>query len=146
MTRTKGMLKKLLASVAVAITATPVVAAPPSIPTSMDAYPKGPQAPANAPNIMVIMTDDVGFGASSTFGGLIATPVFDQLAAQGLRFNRFHTTALCAPSRAALLTGRNHHAVNTGVITEIATGRPAIRRCCRMMPSPLARYSRTMAM
>ncbi|HET6538405.1 MAG TPA: sulfatase-like hydrolase/transferase [Sphingopyxis sp.] len=74
--------------------------------------------------MLIIMTDDVGFAASSTFGGPIATPTFDALADRGLRYNRFHTTALCSPTRAALLTGRNHHAVNNGVISEIATGRP----------------------
>lgn len=93
-------------------------------PSSLDAYPAQPTAPANAPNVLIIMTDDVGFAASSTFGGPIATPTFDALADRGLRYNRFHTTALCSPTRAALLTGRNHHAVNNGVISEIATGRP----------------------
>ena len=91
--------------------------------TSLAAYPAQPKAPANAPNVLIIMTDDVGFGASSTFGGPIRTTTFDALAARGLRYNRFNTTALCSPTRAALLTGRNHHAVNQGVISEIATGR-----------------------
>ena len=80
--------------------------------------------PAGAPNILLILTDDVGFGASSTFGGPIPTPTFDRLASSGLRFTRFHTTALCSPTRAALLTGRNHHSVGSGVITEIGTGYP----------------------
>lgn len=93
-------------------------------PSSLSAYPAQPTAPANAPNVLIIMTDDVGFAASSSFGGPIATPTFDALADRGLRYNRFHTTALCSPTRAALLTGRNHHAVNNGVISEIATGRP----------------------
>lgn len=70
------------------------------------------------------MTDDVGFGAASTFGGPIPTPTFDKLANAGLRFNNFHTTALCSPTRAALLTGRNHHTCATGVITEMGTGFP----------------------
>jgi arylsulfatase len=70
------------------------------------------------------MTDDVGFGASSPFGGPIATPTYEALAQRGLRFNTFHTTALCSPTRAALITGRNHHAVHTGVITEMGTGYP----------------------
>ncbi|MFI4955346.1 MAG: sulfatase-like hydrolase/transferase, partial [Gammaproteobacteria bacterium] len=82
------------------------------------------QAPAGAPNVLLIMTDDVGFGASSTFGGPIPTPTFDTLAAHGLRYNRFHTTALCSPTRAALLTGRNHHSVGVGIIPELATGYP----------------------
>jgi arylsulfatase len=85
-------------------------------------FPVEVSAPKGAPNVLVIMTDDVGYGASSTFGGPIATPTFDKLAANGLRYNEFHTTALCSPTRAALITGRNHHNVATGVITEMATG------------------------
>ncbi|MFM8272299.1 MAG: arylsulfatase [Gemmata sp.] len=79
------------------------------------------RAPKEAPNVVVVLLDDVGFGATGTFGGPIATPAGDALAKEGLRYNRFHTTALCSPTRAALLTGRNHHAVNNGVITEWAT-------------------------
>src|SRR5882724_6311574 len=79
-------------------------------------------APKGAPNVLLIMTDDVGFGASSTFGGPIQTPTFDALAANGLRYNEFHTTALCSPTRAALISGRNHHNVASGNITEFATG------------------------
>ena len=78
-------------------------------------------APKGAPNIVVVLLDDVGFGAAGTFGGPMPTPTADKLAAAGLRYNRIHTTALCSPSRAALLTGRNHHAVGTGSITEYAT-------------------------
>jgi arylsulfatase len=70
------------------------------------------------------MTDDVGFGASCSFGGPIPTPTFDKLAANGLRYNRFHITALCSPSRAALITGRNHHSCATGSIMEFGTGYP----------------------
>ena len=87
-------------------------------------FPKGITAPKGAPNVLLIMTDDVGFGASSTFGGPIPTPTFDKLAKDGLRYNTFHTTALCSPTRAALITGRNHHTNATGVITEFATGFP----------------------
>jgi arylsulfatase len=87
-------------------------------------FPKGIEAPKGAPNVLLIMTDDVGFGASSTFGGPIPTPTFDKLAKTGLRYNMFHTTALCSPSRAALITGRNHHTCATGVITEFGTGYP----------------------
>lgn len=82
------------------------------------------EAPKDAPNIVLILIDDAGFGSASTFGGSIATPVFDKLADNGLRYNRFHTTALCSPTRAALLTGRNHHSVGSGVIQELATGYP----------------------
>ena len=78
--------------------------------------------PAGAPNIVVILIDDVGYGQFGTFGGQTPTPGLDRLAAEGLRYTRFHTTALCSPTRAALLTGRNHHSVSTGVITEAATG------------------------
>jgi arylsulfatase len=80
--------------------------------------------PDGAPNVLVILLDDVGFGASSTFGGPVNTATADRLAAGGLRFTRFHTTALCAPTRQALLTGRNHHSVGMGGITEIATSAP----------------------
>jgi len=85
-------------------------------------FPVEVSAPKGAPNVLVILTDDVGYGASSTFGGPIPTPTFDSLAANGLRYNEFHTTALCSPTRAALITGRNHHDVASGVITEMATG------------------------
>ena len=87
-------------------------------------FPKGVEAPPGAPNVLLIMTDDVGFGASSTFGGPIPTPNFQRLADAGLRYNMYHTTALCSPTRAALITGRNHHSVASGNITEFATGYP----------------------
>lgn len=87
-------------------------------------YPKALTAPQGAPNVLLILTDDTGFGHAATFGGAAATPTLDRLAANGLRYNRFHTTALCSPSRAALLTGRNHHSVGTGVIIEMGTGYP----------------------
>lgn len=87
-------------------------------------FPKAVEAPPNAPNVLLIMTDDVGFGASSTFGGPIPTPTFDRVASSGLRYTMFHTTSLCSPTRSALITGRNHHTVASGVITEMATGFP----------------------
>ena len=80
--------------------------------------------PEGAPNVLVVLLDDVGFGASAPFGGLVSTPTADRLAGEGLRYTRFHTTALCAPTRAAMLTGRNHHTVNMGAITELATSAP----------------------
>jgi len=80
--------------------------------------------PKGAPNVVVILLDDVGFGQPSTFGGLIPTPNLDKLAGEGLRYNRFHTTAICGPSRAALLTGRNHHDTGNGFLMEWATGFP----------------------
>ena len=81
-------------------------------------------APDDAPNVLVVLLDDVGFGHTSTFGGPVNTPTLQRLADEGLRYNRFHTTALCSPSRAALLTGRNHHSAHTGTIMELATGFP----------------------
>src|SRR5262249_44478504 len=87
-------------------------------------FPQPVQAPRGAPNILLVLLDDVGFGATGTFGGPAATPTLDRLAADGLRYNQFHTTALCSPTRAALLTGRNHHTVHTGVIMEAGTGFP----------------------
>ena len=80
--------------------------------------------PRQAPNILLIMTDDVGFGAPSTFGGVIPTPALDRVAQMGLRYTQFHTTALCSPTRAALITGRNHHSAGFGVVSEQATGFP----------------------
>jgi len=80
--------------------------------------------PKGAPNVLLVMTDDAGFGAPGTFGGVIPTPALDRIAAQGLRYTNFHSTALCSPTRAAIITGRNHHSVGTGVVGEIATGYP----------------------
>ena len=80
--------------------------------------------PKGAPNVLVVLLDDVGFGATSAFGGPVKTPVIERLAADGLKYTRFHTTALCSPTRAALLSGRNHHTVGMGGITEIATSAP----------------------
>jgi arylsulfatase len=94
--------------------------------------------PEGAPNVLVVLLDDVGFGASSTFGGPCDTPTFDRLAGQGLRYTRFHTTALCAPTRAALLTGRNHHSVGFGVVTEMATSAPGYNSLRPNTAAPLA--------
>src|SRR5262245_20933590 len=80
--------------------------------------------PKGAPNVLLIMTDDSGYGVPSTFGGVIPTPALDRVAANGLRYTNFHSTALCSPTRAALITGRNHHSVGYGVIAEQATGYP----------------------
>ena len=91
---------------------------------SRPSFPQPIRPPKGAPNVVIIMTDDTGFGHPSTFGGPIPTPTLDRLAKNGLRYNRFHTTALCSPTRAALLTGRNHHSAGTGMVTEFATGFP----------------------
>jgi arylsulfatase A-like enzyme len=80
--------------------------------------------PKGAPNILLILTDDQGFGVPSTFGGVIPTPALDRIANAGLRYTQFHTTSLCSPTRAALITGRNHHSVGFGVISEVSTGFP----------------------
>ena len=80
--------------------------------------------PKDAPNVLLIITDDAGFGVPSTFGGVIPTPAMDRVAENGLRYNNIHSTALCSPTRAALITGRNHHSVGFGVISEQSTGFP----------------------
>src|SRR6201998_1131376 len=80
--------------------------------------------PTGAPNVLLIMTDDQGYGVSSTFGGIIPTPALDRIAAAGLRYTQFHFTALCSPTRGALITRRHHHEVGFGVIAELSTGYP----------------------
>ena len=98
--------------------------------TTADSKPDFPQpvkAPEGAPNILVILTDDVGFGASSTFGGPVPTPTLEALAANGVKYNEFNTTALCSPTRAALITGRDQHTVHTGIIMERSLGYPGLR-------------------
>ena len=94
--------------------------------------------PDGAPNVLIVLLDDVGFGASSTFGGPCQTPTGDKLAAAGLKYNRFHTTALCAPTRAAMLSGRNHHSVGMGSITELATSAPGNNSLRPNTKAPLA--------
>ena len=94
--------------------------------------------PEGAPNVLIILVDDVGFGASSAFGGPCETPTAERLAANGLKFSRFHTTALCSPSRAALLSGRNHHTVGMGGVTEIATSAPGYNSLRPNTCAPLA--------
>ncbi|NEP12828.1 MAG: arylsulfatase [Symploca sp. SIO2C1] len=88
---------------------------------------ESPEAPDDAPNIVLVLLDDVGFSSSETFGGSIKTPTLEKLADEGITYNRFHTTALCSPTRAALLTGRNHHSVGSGVVQELATGYPGYK-------------------
>jgi arylsulfatase A-like enzyme len=104
-------------------------------------YPQQVQAAKGLPNVLIILLDDVGFGMAGTFGGPVPTPNLDKLAANGLKYNRFHTTALCSPTRAALLTGRNHYSVGTGVIIEMGTGYPGytgiIPRSTALIPAIL---------
>jgi arylsulfatase A-like enzyme len=94
--------------------------------------------PSGAPNILIVLLDDVGFGASSAFGGPVHMPAAERLAAGGLKYNRFHTTALCSPTRQALLTGRNHHTVGMGCITECATSAPGYTSIRPNTCAPLA--------
>ena len=99
------------------------------------------EAPTGAPNVLVVLIDDAGFGNPSTFGGPIDTPNFDRMAEQGLRYNRFHVTAMCSPTRAALLTGRNHHAVGMGGIPEFAGGFPGYSA---MLPKDAAPFPKVL--
>lgn len=98
--------------------------------------------PKSAPNVLIVLLDDVGFGASSAFGGPIQAPTAERLASKGLKYNRFHTTALCSPSRQALLTGRNHHSVGMGSITELATSAPGYSSIRPKATAPLAEILR----
>ncbi|MBH0112788.1 arylsulfatase [Novosphingobium sp. YJ-S2-02] len=106
---------------------------------SESAWPELPKPPAGAPNVVLIILDDVGFGQASTFGGPVPTHALDKLAAEGLRYTRFHTTAICGPSRAALITGRNHHNCGTGFLSEWATGFPSYNN---MIPQSTATIGR----
>ena len=100
------------------------------------------KAPSGAPNIVIVLIDDVGFGVSDAFGGPIPMPTLDRLAKDGIRYNRFHTTALCAPTRMALLTGYNHHSNNMGVITELASSMPGYTAVRPQTITPLAEVLR----
>ena len=99
-------------------------------------------APKDAPNVVIVLIDDLGFGATSTYGGPIQTPTMDKLASNGLRYNNFHTTALCSPTRMALKTGRNHHTTNTGSIMETATAYPGNTGALPNSVAPLAEMLR----
>ncbi|WP_353643118.1 arylsulfatase [Mesorhizobium sp. WSM2239] len=101
-------------------------------------FPPTKQAPKGAPNILLVLLDDVGFGWGSVTGGLVRMPTAERLAKSGLLYNQFHTTALCSPTRAAMLTGRNHHSVATGVIQEMATGYPGY---CGIIPKGCATFA-----
>jgi len=100
------------------------------------------KAPTGAPNVVIVLIDDIGFGQPSTFGGGVATPTLDQLAAGGLRYNQFHTTALCSPTRVALKYGRNHHSANAGSVMEIATAFPGNQGRIPNSVAPLAEMLR----
>ena len=101
-----------------------------------------PEPPAGSPNVLVVLIDDAGFGNAGTFGGPIDTPNYSRMAEGGLRYNRFHVTALCSPTRAALLTGRNNHAVGFGSVGEFSSGFPGytatVPRDCTPWPRILA--------
>lgn len=105
-------------------------------------FPQGVKAPKGAPNVVVILLDDVGFGHPGTFGGPVPTPNLDKLAAGGLRYNRFHTTGICSPTRAALLTGRNHHTAAFGTIAELSTGYPGYSSVLPKATATVARVLR----
>ncbi len=92
--------------------------------------------PKGAPNVLIVLIDDTGFGATSAFGGPCHTPNFEKLAAGGIKYNRFHTTAVCSPTRQALLTGRNHHSCGMGSITELATSAPG---ASSVLPNTISR-------
>ena len=101
-------------------------------------FPPNRQAPKGSPNILLVLLDDVGFGWMSVTGGLVRSPTAEKLFKRGLLYNQFHTTALCSPTRAAMLTGRNHHSVATGVIQEMATGYPGY---CGIIPKGCATFA-----
>jgi arylsulfatase len=122
---------------------TPRVAAAVTDPAPAASYPHKSNAPRGAPNILVIMTDDTGFGASSAFGGPIPTPTMEALAARGLRYNQFNTTSMCSPTRAALLTGRNAHSVGFGVISEEASPDPGYNS---VIPKSAATFAQVLSM
>ena len=141
----EGMVSESIDRSALPMAGTPVAV------HSAEASGQGPRAtpsleplrpPAGAPNVLIVLLDDVGFSASSAFGGAIATPTAERLAAGGLKLTRFHTTAMCAPTRQALLTGRNHHSVGMGAITELATSAPAYSS---VRPRPVHRSRRSRA-
>ncbi len=129
-------------------TVLPIAEPTPPVIKEMDARKaKAPQrlavtAPQGAPNVVVVLIDDMGFGHSSAFGGPIHMPTLEKLAASGLKYNRFHTTALCSPTRTALLTGRNHHVNNAGAIMELATGFPGNTGIRPQSVTPLAQILR----
>ena len=100
------------------------------------------KAPKGAPNVVIVLLDDIGFGTASAFGGGVAMPTLDRIAADGLRYNEFHTTALCSPTRTALLTGRNHHTNNAGAIMELATAFPGNTGIRPQSVTPLAEMLR----
>ena len=110
--------------------------------SSPASLPKPVAAPKGAPNIIVIMLDDAGFGQYATFGGAVPSPAMDRLAAEGLRFNRFHTAGICSPTRAALLTGRNPHNAGVGIVTELATGYDGYTGIIPQSTVPVARILR----
>lgn len=109
---------------------------------SVPAFPTRPEAPKGAPNVVVILLDDVGFAATSTFGGLARTPQLDALAGNGVRYNRFNTTAICSPTRASLLTGRNQHQVGFGNLQDIPAGFPAYNTIWKKETASIARILR----
>lgn len=136
--RARGRSSTTLALILVLL-ATGGQAQQPAVASQWKAYPPEKLARKGAPNVLVILTDDVGFGAASTFGGPVPTPTFDALAKAGLRYNAFHTTAMCSPTRAALLTGRNHHAVASGSIADVSVDEPGYTSVIHKSAATIAR-------
>ncbi len=136
------MKKGLGAATALAVILAATAAPGQSSPQAPFAWPTPPKAPRGAPNVLIILTDDVGFGASSAFGGPIPTPTFERLANQGLRYNNFHTTGICSATRAALLTGRNHHAVGMASVTDSAGAAPGYTTILQKDTATLAQVLR----
>ena len=112
-----------------------------TVQASTPGFPRRPK-PAGSPNVVAVLLDDTGFAQLGPFGSDIATPTIDRLAADGLRYNRFHVTALCSPSRASLLTGRNHHAVGMGFLCDLPTGFPGYTSRLPKSAATLARILR----
>ena len=108
----------------------------------MPSWPIQPHPPAGAPNVVLILLDDVGYGAAGTFGGPAATPELDRLAADGLRSNQFNTTAICSPTRAALLSGRNHHQVGFGNLQDVPAGYPGYNTVWKKQTASIAEMLR----
>ena len=106
----------------------------------------GPKAPDGAPNVLIVLIDDAGFGGPDTFGGAIRTPALTRVAQNGLAYNRFHVTAVCSPTRAALLTGRNHHRVGFGSVCEFPGPFPGYHRSSRTVAPRCRAFCATTAM
>lgn len=136
-----GRLARIMGSAMPALAAVVLIAAVPDVQASADPLLRR-QAPQGAPNVVIVLLDDVGFGAAGTFGGPVPTPTLDRLARRGLRYNTFHTTAICSPTRAALLTGRNSHAVGIGNVMNTPAPHPGRNGVLRPSAATIAEVLR----